>query len=79
MKMNNDLEKAVYNLLWVWYQYNHIHKSTEDYFSHACMGAGENAAQFLERMGYGHDDGWGFVLNQKAKDLMAQELEMEED
>ena len=76
--MQDDIEKAVYNLLWVWYTYNDTHGSSEDYLSHSCMGAGENAALFLERLGYGYEDGWGLTLNQKAKDLMTREAEMEE-
>ena len=75
--MSDDLEKSVYNLLWVWKQYNSW-GSGERGFSHACMGAGENATDFLTRLGYGHDDGYCFVPNQKALDLMDDNT-MDED
>lgn len=72
MDYEKEFEKAVYNLLWVWRQYNSW-GSDKHAFSHACMSAGESAADFLERHGYGHEDGWGFVPNQKALDLMARD------
>lgn len=75
MNYEEEIDKAIYNLLWIWRQYDRA--STEDWFSHACMGAGENAAMFLERHGYGVEDGWGFKLNDKAKTLM-DKWEMEE-
>lgn len=64
----SEFEKAIYNLLWVWYQYGNNTEQTS--LMHACMGAGENASYFLERHGYGKEVGWTFELNEKAMKLM---------
>lgn len=77
MNYEVEFEKAVYNLLWVCRQYNSW-GSDDKYFSHACMGAGENATDFLVRHGYGDDGGWGFIPNEKAITLMDRE-DLEED
>ena len=69
MNYEEEFTKAVYNLLNVWQQYN-SYGSDENYFTHACMTAGESAATFLERHGYGKEVGWGFEPNDKAKELM---------
>lgn len=63
-----EFEKAIYNLLWVWYQYGNNKEQTS--LTHACMGAGENASDFLERHGFGKDAGWSFEPNEKALELM---------
>ncbi len=63
-----EFEKAVYNLLWVWYQYSDNKEQTSLMYS--CMGAGENASDFLERHGFGKDVGWSFEPNEKALELM---------
>jgi len=72
MNYELEFEKAVYNLLNVWQQYNSW-GSDKEHFSHACMRAGENASEFLERHGYGTDTGWGFEPNNKAIELMKRE------
>ncbi len=64
-----EFEKAIYNLLWVWDQYNSWGSSNGN-FTHACMSSGENASAFLERHGYGVDEGYCFRINQKAKNIM---------
>lgn len=63
-----EFEKAIYNLLWVWYQYGNNKEQTG--LMHLCMGAGENASDFLERHGFGEDVGWSFEPNEKALVLM---------
>lgn len=65
-----EFEKAVFNMLWIWRQYN-MYKSMETEFAHANMRAGENATDFLIRHGYGEDDGYSFVLNEKGIKLMS--------
>lgn len=72
MNYEIEFEKAVYNLLRVWQQYNSW-GSDENHFSHACMTSGESAATFLERHGYGKETGWGFEPNDKAKILMERD------
>ena len=64
-----DTEEAIAHLLNVWEQYNSWH-SENGKMPHANMGAGEDAAEFLEGLGYGHDDGYSFVPNDKARALM---------
>lgn len=65
-----EFEKAVFNMLWIWRQYN-MYKSMETEFVYANMRAGENATDFLIRHGYGEDDGYSFVLNEKGIKLMS--------
>jgi len=72
MDKPTEVEVAIYHLLHVWRQYNSWGSDSKA-FSHANMGAGEAAADYLERMGYGHDNGYQFVPNQKAIDLMGRE------
>jgi hypothetical protein len=62
MNYEKEFEKAIYNLLWL----------------RRCMAAWgidkhvvwESTSYFLERHGYGHEDGWGFTPNEKAIALM---------
>lgn len=40
-------------------------------YKHACMKAGEDAVEELERYGVAHDDGWSIVLDLKKVDIIA--------
>ena len=70
--MTDDLREAVHHLLWVWFQYGRGLARTDGKIrlSHKCMGAGEEAADFLEALGLGEDDGYYFVLNEEGEKIM---------
>lgn len=70
--IDKKLEEAAHHLLWVWYQYGD--STRKDYLEHRNMAAGEQAAEFLEELGYGEDEGYGFKVNQKGLDLMEKEF-----
>lgn len=65
---------AIHHMLNVWRQYNSW-GSTDAAFTHASMSAGEDAAEYLQALGYGVDDGYRFALNQKGIDLMHADIE----
>ena len=61
-------EKAIYHLLDVWGQYSRsTAQDGSTYFQHQCMSAGEDAAMFLQELGLGTEDGYGFFLNDAGK------------
>lgn len=77
--MPEILEKAVFAMLEIWTQYdspchfrlveeNGVYVSAS--FDHQCMTPGELAAEVIEELGLGNDQGWMIVLNQKGLDLM---------
>lgn len=71
-----DLEKAVRHLLLFWWQYGTLnehagHPEKENVFlDHLCMMIGQDAAKFLEELGYGDEVGRGFVPNKRGYLLM---------
>ena len=73
-EMDITLKKAIHHLLHIWFQYQHANSKVANIsVSHQCMTAGEDAADFLEKLGLGHDDGYNFVLNDKAREIMNDE------
>ena len=74
-----DLEKAIHHLLWVWLQYGSYGQDSGNpekknvFLDHLCMVAGENASEFLEKLGYGYAVARGFVPNDKGYLLMQAE------
>lgn len=69
MDYEKEFEQAIHHLLWIWRQYG------GNSFSHGYMQAGEQATDFLEKHGYGHDQGWCFEPNEKALGLMNKEFD----
>ncbi|HEY0120639.1 MAG TPA: hypothetical protein VGC14_02570 [Rhizobium sp.] len=69
--MDENLRIAVYHLLWVWKQYGRTSQyDGVDGLDHMNSTAGEDAADFLESLGLGHDQGYGFIPNEVAIALM---------
>lgn len=76
--MSHDLEietrRAIHHLLWIWHQYGNPttfgEPTTHMELSHSCMKAGEDAADFLERLGLGEDVGDTFVVNEAGLLIM---------
>lgn len=69
-----NLEEAIHHLLWVWHQYGERGNSDLENGNvklfHLNMRTGEDASEFLEKHGYGEDQGYYFAVNQKGCDLM---------
>jgi hypothetical protein len=66
--MDIETKKAIHHLLQVWQQYSSTTGSSgHTYYLHQCMSAGENAGAFLERLGLGTEDGYGFSANEAGR------------
>ena len=77
IEMTNSEERLAHNLLWVWL-YNQ--KTPEIPYSgmaldHLCMQTFECAMDCLVDFGLGHDDGWSFVINDRAVEIMMKEFD----
>jgi hypothetical protein len=71
MKMSTE-EIAVYHLLSVWMQYGEYNYTDNgiEHLSHRNMSAGEDAAEWLESLGYAIDEGYSITLTEKATQLL---------
>ena len=67
-----EINKAAYLLMWVWIQYGSHGpwEANETRLTHANMGAGEEATEWLERHGFVKDNGYAGVITEKGKRLL---------
>ena len=66
--------EAVYHLLWIWLQYGGgDRKGDRVTLPHRFMSAGEDAADYIERLGLGEDEGYEVVLNAAGVELLDSE------
>lgn len=72
-----EMRRALYHLLWVWYQYDHASRKYEKtiYLEHRNMTAGERACGMLEEYGLVEDQGYGLHLTEKGMKLFESDID----
>ena len=69
--LEEKLREACHHLMWVWHQYGETH---EGVLVHKDMGAGEDAGEFLQKLGYVECGGWQDKITEKGCKLMVEKF-----